>query len=45
MFAFYVIASIVTLLGAYFLWESGHKVLAAELILVSPFPCPPGIPC
>jgi hypothetical protein len=41
----FIAGTVVTLLAAFILSETGHKILAAELILLSPFPCPTGLPC
>lgn len=41
----YVLGSVATLALAWWLWTHRHQFLAADLILISPFPCPPGFPC
>ena len=41
----FVIGSIATFVIAFVFWQSGHPLLAGETILVSPVPCPPGLPC
>lgn len=41
----FIFGSIITVLVAVFLWHYKHPILAADVILISPFPCPPGIPC
>lgn len=41
----FVIGSVVTLGGALLLAMDGHPAAAGALILASPFPCPPGMPC
>jgi hypothetical protein len=37
--------TIITLALAALAFVSGHKLLAAAIILISPFPCPSGVPC
>lgn len=37
--------SLVTLALAYWLFEKRHPVAALGVLEVSPFPCPPGLPC
>jgi hypothetical protein len=37
--------TIITFGLAFLLLISGHEVLAVALILLSPFPCPSGLPC
>jgi heme oxygenase len=41
----FVVGSCATLGGAYLLWRASARAAAASLILLSPFPCPPGMPC
>ena len=41
----YLIGSAATLAIAAYLWKKGEKSEAAATILISPFPCPPGLPC
>jgi len=41
----YVIGSCATLGGAFVLWRLGARAAAAGVILISPVPCPPGMPC
>ena len=43
--AVFVVGSVATLGLAWFLWRHHHKIAALTVIEVSPFPCPPGIPC
>jgi hypothetical protein len=41
----YIVLSAATIIGAYALFKAGHPILAADVIVISPFPCPPGLPC
>lgn len=41
----WVIGSIATLTVAYGLWKDNKKDEAMTLLYISPFPCPPGLPC
>jgi hypothetical protein len=43
--AVFVMASIATLLAAFVLWRDGHPFLAADVLILSPFPCPGPLPC
>lgn len=37
--------TILTLGLAALAFISGRKLLAGAILLISPFPCPPGVPC
>lgn len=41
----YLIGSAATFALAAWLWHKDEKAEAAATILLSPFPCPPGLPC
>jgi len=41
----YVVGTVLTLAVAALLWHHRKRLAAATLILVSPFPCPSGLPC
>lgn len=41
----FVAGSAVTLAVAFILWRRHHPVAALTVVEVSPFPCPPGLPC
>lgn len=43
--AFYIEASVATYLLAGFFLLIDEPVIAIAIIIISPFPCPPGIPC
>lgn len=43
--AIFLTGSIVTLGLAALLLVYHHPVAAGAVILISPFPCPPGVPC
>ena len=41
----WLIGSLLTLAIVWLLIKSGHPKSAIATIVVSPFPCPPGLPC
>lgn len=41
----FIVGSVITLALAGLLWIHRDKVAAALVVLWSPFPCPPGVPC
>lgn len=41
----FVVGTIATFVLAFFLYEEHHRLAAAEVIVLSPFPCPSGLPC
>lgn len=41
----FVAGTVLTFGVAGVLWAAKQRALAAGVILVSPFPCPPGAPC
>lgn len=43
--ATYLVGTALTFAIAAILWADHEPAAAAALILASPFPCPPGLPC
>lgn len=42
----WLLGTIATLLAAWWIWKKWHEPGAAmALVIASPFPCPPGLPC
>lgn len=41
----YVVGSVVTLAIVWWLWRHHRPVVAMEVVVASPFPCPTGLPC
>ncbi len=41
----YVVASVLTLAVAWWLWRTRRPGAALAVLVVSPAPCPPGLPC
>lgn len=41
----WMIGSVITLLVVWWLWEDGDKAEAVAVTILSPFPCPTGLPC
>lgn len=45
LLAVFVVGSVVTLGLAWLLFHRRHPLAAVTVLEVSPFPCPPGLPC
>ncbi len=41
----YVVLSVATLAVAWWLWSTRRKGAALAVLMISPAPCPPGLPC